>query len=217
MKIKRGKPTNWEKYFRYSERNFVVNLVQGQMFKSYERLLRRTEIDRPISVLELGAGSGYNSLKIAALYKTKDITIVDSNKRILAVSKRLFKSARFNVKFLCEDLFKLNLGKQFDIVHSAGLVEHFGGVMKSKVFGVHERFTKPGGHCLIFAPTPSTSYKIFRGLMELAGLWKFTDEVPMTKYQLVREIRRTGLKVVKTDDCWNYYLTENGILAKKSL
>lgn len=63
--------------------------------------MKHVNLNNP-KILELGFGSGANSLAIAKILKAKDITLVDSNSHALEISKRLFKESNldFNVTYL---------------------------------------------------------------------------------------------------------------------
>ena len=50
------------------------------------------------------------------------------------------------------DLFEVELGRQFDVVCSFGLIEHFRGSELDQVLAIHHRYVRPGGHVVILLP-----------------------------------------------------------------
>jgi len=186
------------------------------MFNAYQKLLDKARFKTSISILELGSGTGYTSLQIAKKIPTKKITLVDNNNKMLDVSRKTLRLAKCKKEFINKDLFHLDLKEKFDLVHSAGLVEHFGGQKKERIFNLHAQLTKPGGYCIIYAPTPTASYRILRKTAELLGTWKYTDEIPLTEKELTQAVKRTGLKIIDVNYFWkHYWLSEVGILAQK--
>ncbi|MFC1710994.1 class I SAM-dependent methyltransferase [Patescibacteria group bacterium] len=214
----RGKVTNWNSYDNNDPENILVRkLFLDVVFNAYKKLLKEIDFKTPVSILELGSGTGYTTLQIAKKIPTKKITIVDNNQTMLNIAKKTLKPVQCKKEFINKDLFKLKLKEKFDLVHSAGLVEHFGGEKKKQIFKLHAQLTKPKGYCIIYAPTPTISYRVIRKIYELLRTWQFTDEIPLKPNQLLSLIKNTGLIPKKTNYFWNHYwLTEIGVLAKKN-
>jgi cyclopropane fatty-acyl-phospholipid synthase-like methyltransferase len=157
---------------------------------AYRELLTETKFKAPISILELGSGTGYTTLQISKRIPTNKITLVDYNHKMLDISRKTLIPAKCKKEFIQKNIFHLNLREKFDLVHSAGLVEHFGGQKKKQIFKLHAQLTKPGGYCIIYAPTPTISYRIIRKTAELLGAWIFADEIPLTEKELVQEVKK---------------------------
>ncbi len=209
--------TNWDNYCHNDPANFFVRkFFLDAMFSAYRELLERAIFKTPISILELGAGTGYSSLRISERIPTRKITLIDNNPNMLDISKKTLRSANCEKAFINRNLFDLALEEKFDLVHSAGLVEHFEGEAQERVFRLHAQLTKPGGYCIIYAPTPTSSYKFLRKFAEVSGLWRYPDETPLTKEELVHWLRQSGLEVIKVNYFWRYgWLSEIGGLAQK--
>ena len=116
--------TDWVSYWKnYSlfEKLWVCRIT-----RAYKKLLNNVKINN-VKILELGSGSGINSLIIAKKLKANKITLVDFNEKAIEISKEKFKNSSLNVKFLKRDILNLILKEKFDIIHSEGLIEHFYG------------------------------------------------------------------------------------------
>ena len=86
------------------------------------------------------------------------------------------------------DLLTYHPEKQYDIVFSVGLIEHFTEKRTELMIRKHFEMTKLGGYVVIFFPTPTLFYKVTRGLAELVGVWQFPDERPVKP----EEFRKTA-------------------------
>ena len=75
-------------------------------------------------ILEAGCGPGIDSIYLSHLnYKVK---AVDNNKKVLELAKYHNDYFRGSVKFILQDIFKLNFKKkEFKISFSQGVLEHF--------------------------------------------------------------------------------------------
>jgi len=50
------------------------------------------------------------------------------------------------------DLFDIDLGRQFDVVCSFGLIEHFRGAELDQVLAIHHKYVRPGGYVVVLLP-----------------------------------------------------------------
>jgi len=78
-------------------------------------------------VLELGAGEGnlsYHALCAGA----RQVTLVDFSEEALEIARRVLREwPEDKVSFVEANLLDVDLGRQFDLVMSSGVVEHFAG------------------------------------------------------------------------------------------
>ena len=119
--------TDWTAHWKKTDnRSMSWRFWKWRISRAYEKLLKGIRI-KDIKLIELGSGSGSNSLIISKIKKVREIVLVDSNKKALGISKRTFKGSDLKVRFLKKDVMKLKTREKFDIVHSEGLVEHFYG------------------------------------------------------------------------------------------
>ncbi|MFQ5907543.1 MAG: class I SAM-dependent methyltransferase [Thermoplasmata archaeon] len=185
------------------------------MYRGYRDLLGRANFTGPISVLELGAGTGYTTLRLCEKLPVRKVTLVDSNGAMLRTAEGTLDGVRCEKTFLEEDVLDLALEERFDLVHSAGLVEHFETRDRRKLLELHADRTRPGGYCIVYAPTPTLSYRFWRRLAEGMNVWLYTDEVPLPRDVLVREVAEAGLEVLGTNHFWRGFLTEAGVIARR--
>lgn len=183
------------------------------MAKAYKKLLKDVNLDDP-KILELGSGSGANSLKIAEIFKTRDITLVDFNESALEVSKRLKEASDLDldIKYLNQNILELDLDRKFDIVHSEGLIEHFYGEDRVAAFKSHIDFCAQDGFIIIFVPRKSIQYDLFKWFYQRIGKWVW-DEEPLATQELYELCAQFDLEIVKEH---SFPLSHQiGILAKK--
>lgn len=185
------------------------------MDRAYRRLLRKAALQPPISVLELGCGTGRMTLGIARRVPVKKVTLVDNNPDMLRIARSLFRNFERQTELITSNVLAFDHHETYDIVHSGGLVEHFTDPDRQRLLKVHAAHTTQHGYCIIFVPTPSFAYRTIRAIREVLGLWIYTDEVPLPVQQLIGEVEDVGLRVVGVTCFWRWYLTEVGVIAVK--
>ena len=62
-------------------------------------------------------------LQMTKVYPVTKVTLVDFNANVIEDTKRRMPCLRCEKEFLLRDLFDLELGEKYDIVHSQGLLE----------------------------------------------------------------------------------------------
>lgn len=206
--------TDWDRYAHVDPANPVVRrLFLDVMFRGYRELLSEARFSEPVSILELGAGTGYVSRRIAETLPTRQVTLVDANARMLEVAQETFAPVACEVTLIHGDFFTLPPRGAYDLVHSAGVVEHFERDRRATLLRLHAELVRPGGYCIVYAPTPSAAYRFWRRFLERVHLWPFSDEVPLLPEQLAQEVEAAGLQVRAANRFWPYFLTEAGVLA----
>lgn len=208
--------TDWDSYTNIDPSNpFVRKLFLDAMFKAYHRLLRNGSFDGPVSILELGSGTGYITQRICRLLPTRSVTLVDSNEKMLGIAQQTLASVDCEKHFIHSDFFEVDLDEGFDLVHSAGVVEHFEKSRRAELLRLHASSLQDGGYCIVYAPTPTPAYRFWRDVAEAFDIWPYHDEVPMPREQLVREVEAVGLQVLSVNTFWDHFLTEVGLIASK--
>jgi len=206
--------TDWTKHWEDNYGNFIWKMWVRRITSAYKTLLRNVNVNNP-KILELGSGSGANSLAMAKILKAKDITLVDSNSHALDISKRLFKESNsdFHVMYVNSNILDVNLDERFDIVHSEGLIEHFYGEERVAVFKKHASFCKKGGFIIIFVPYKSFQYSLFKLLYRTFNRWIW-DEEPFSQQELYALCKQHDLTIIKKYTSLRIH--EIGILIKNS-
>jgi glycosyltransferase involved in cell wall biosynthesis len=81
------------------------------------------------------------------------------------------------------------LDLQADAVFSVGLVEHFDPENTREAIESHFALLKPGGCAIISFPTPTWLYRIARAITEAVGAWRFPDERPLEREEVIAAAR----------------------------
>ncbi len=76
-------------------------------------------------------------------------------------------------------------GMEADLSFSIGLIEHFDPAGTRDAIASHFRVVKPGGCAIISYPTPTVLYRVARRITEAAGAWKFPDERPLDREEVM--------------------------------
>ena len=122
-------------------------------------------------ILFLGAADGYEAMQLAAMYPGGHTVLVDyddfcKTERFgkfpeaypflgqdpATGHQRVWYREEMNIDFEVEDIRNLKYGREFDIVVSIGLVEHFPDEHKPLAYEFHRRFVKPGGYVIVTTP-----------------------------------------------------------------
>jgi len=172
-----------------------------------------TVFDDPVSILELGCGPAYIARRLTEHIPTRRLVLVDSNPAMIEIAKQTFQGYTCDVEFIESNFFQMNLTEKFDLVYSIGVVEHFDSTARAQLLRIHADHVREGGYCMVYVPTPLPSYLFFRALARCLGRWEHDDETPLSREQLVGEIRQAGLQVLDVNHVWRYYLTQVGIIA----
>ncbi len=150
-------------------------------------------------VLELGAGSGEMSRRICQQFGTPTCTLVDYSRMALEFAKTAFVGLSYvKLRLLEADVTRIRLGSEYDLVHSAGLIEHFGKGSREQLDLVrrHAAACRRGGRVLIMVPAPVAWYKAARKIMELTERWPRDFEAPLTLANLSNVCSEAGLRVL---------------------
>lgn len=136
------------------------------------------------NILFLGAADGYEAMQLAAMYPGGQTVLVDYDDfcrtdrfgrfpeayPFLGVDpatghRRVWHRDEMNIEYEVEDIRKLKYGKEFDIVVSIGLIEHFPDAYKPEAIEFHRRFLKPGGTIILTTPRNQLRSRAFYTVM----------------------------------------------------
>ncbi len=209
------KATNWELYRPNPNSIFHKVVFLNRVSSAYKRLLRKAKLEEPIKILEFGCGTSYINYSLSKNFKISKITGIDFNSGLIKLSESTLNNVKCDKELICNSFFNVKLNELYDLVHSQGVVEHFSKDDRIKLLKLHYDATKNGGYCIIFAPTPTLTYRFIRRVNELLGTWIFHDETPISKEDLIYEAKSVGFEVISTSTFWKYFVTETGVLLKK--
>ena len=176
------------------------------------------ELRRP-EVLFLGAADGYEAMQLLAMYPGGHAVLVDyddycrtdrfgrfpESYPFLGAdpstgAPRVWHRDEMNIDFEVADIRRLSYGREFDVVLSVGLLEHFPDRYKPEVLAMHRRFLKPGGLAILTTPRLQPASKMFytlfadvmnfayRELMDVThlGLYAFENGFQIVRHGRIR-------------------------------
>jgi SAM-dependent methyltransferase len=175
-------PGHWDRYWR--ERREISEVYDNQ-----DRLLREVR-DLSLAgrrVLEVGAGSGRDSLEIARWGAS--VVLLDYVMSAFDVIRPRASSAGVQVR---EGTFAL--------VFHQGLLEHFRD--PRPLLDRNRYLTAPGGYCLIDVPQRYHPYTLAKHIMIALNRWFAGWETEFSPGDLRRRMTEAGFDVVHTGGDW---------------
>lgn len=145
-----------------------------------------------VSILELGCGTGRETIWMMRNLGFKTATVVDFSAKALEEVER-FKGG-LSIKLIKEDILKLDLKEKFDLVHSGFVVEHFYGEGRESVIKKHAEFVKDNGFVFVQAPG-----KTFLSLLYSKTINKMNgiDELLYTRGELETLFKKADLEIIE--------------------
>ncbi|WP_442593634.1 class I SAM-dependent methyltransferase [Neobacillus sp. D3-1R] len=189
-------------------------------------LFEGIDVKKP-RILFLGAAEGYEAMQLYAMYPEGEVVMVDydefcktdrfghfpdsypflgANPR--SGNPRVWHKNQMNIHYLVDDIRNLPFGKEFDIVLSVGLLEHFPDEFKAEAMDWHRKFLKPGGYAIMTTPRLQLKSRLFYTIMA---------DVMNHTYRELMDIRQMGLYVYEAgfDILRHGYIkVHNGIVAR---
>ncbi|MFX1515618.1 MAG: class I SAM-dependent methyltransferase [Promethearchaeota archaeon] len=186
---------DWEAYAKSTSTALIRAHYFFTVWRNYRFLLHGLNIPQG-SLLELGSSTGMNSLRLSRKYNLKP-TLVDLSKNALAMADRFYRQSKIIPILIQQDVVRLTLNKQFDFVHSHGLLEHFNPSVQSIVFHNHAKYVHPGGWLICWVPTPDILYRTSRWYLENTGQWIFGYEKPLLIKEFMSFFHQEELQIRK--------------------
>ena len=163
------------------------------MWKFYELLIGSDYDFRGKKVIEMGCGTGINTILMAK--RGAKVTFLDFSKDALDLVRRNMEEAGTDGEFILGDIFDYDFDGEFDIAHSEGVIEHFRGPQRQGVVDRHTQAVKKGGRAVIIVPQAgSLMYRTGKRLSEVTGQWIHGKEYPYTRSELSKRMERAGLE-----------------------
>ncbi|WP_433742437.1 class I SAM-dependent methyltransferase [Falsibacillus pallidus] len=189
-------------------------------------LFEGLDLQKP-RILFLGAAEGYEAMQLAAMYPKGEVVMVDYDEfcrdsrfkefpesypflgfNPATGGSKVYYKSDFTIHYEVNDIRKLNYGKEFDIVLSVGLLEHFPDELKPEVLEWHRKFLKPGGYIIMTTPRAQLKSKLYYEIM--ADVMNHTYRELMTVEQMGLYLYENGLDILRH----GYIKVHNGIIAK---
>jgi len=198
---------DWELFYRYKdarEQFWIRRIGEDALFRSLverhfsdfkDSIDRTVDLVAPVnapSVLDVGLSS--EQLDKALIDRAgADLTILDVQAEAEGTYRTLFADrGRFVLGDVVSYAASTSRREQYDLVYSAGLIEHFPD--KSDILDAHVRLVRPGGIVLIYVPIDSEEN---RRITALAAEWEnFGYRELMTPAELSDVCRVPELEIV---------------------
>jgi SAM-dependent methyltransferase len=170
-----ARPTDWNAYYQqpYKTASVTRRITQRYLISA----LRRYAPQQPV-IAELGGANSCFFTEIQRKLAPREYHLIDNNRLGLDLFRR-FAGDVPGVFLHQEDVLRMRMQLQADVVLSVGLVEHFPPQGTRAAIEAHFRLLRPGGIALITFPTPTWLYRATRRLAESCGAWIFHDERPL--------------------------------------
>jgi hypothetical protein len=206
--------------------NYVHRVEDGIWDPRGKRaLFEGLDVTKP-KILFLGAAEGYEGMQLAAMYPGAEVVLVDYDAYcrdtrfqdfpesypflggdLATGGKKVYYKKDFHIEYIVEDIRNLPFGKEFDIVLSVGLLEHFPDEKKPEVIQWHRKFLKPTGYCIMTTPRNQWKSRMYYRVM--ADVMNHTYRELMTVEQMGLYAYENGLNIERH----GYIKVHNGLIA----
>jgi SAM-dependent methyltransferase len=123
-------------------------------------------------------------------------------------SPRIWYKEQMQLHYIIDDIRSLPFGREFDIVLSVGLLEHFPDEHKPEVLEWHRKFLKPGGYAIMTTPRNQVRARLFYRIME--DVMNHTYRELMTVPQMGLYVYENGFDILRH----GIIKAHNGIIAR---
>lgn len=149
-----------------------------------------------LKIIEVGSFTGITSLILDDRF---DKTLFDLNPEVVKHSKEVFRFFGKEAAFYVGDMFRMPfLGKTFDIVFNAGVIEHFDARQRVNAIREYGRILKNDGVMIIAFPNHfSSPYRLVYRYLTWRSKWPFPCELPL--FDLRQELEEAGLSLQRRE------------------
>ncbi|MFS0784340.1 class I SAM-dependent methyltransferase [Bacillus sp. 1P06AnD] len=189
-------------------------------------LFEGLDVEKP-RILFLGAAEGYEAMQFSAMYPGGEVVMVDYDEFCATDRFGLFPEQYpflginpssghpkvwykddMKIEYIVDDIRNLSFGREFDVVISVGLLEHFPDEYKQEVMDWHRKFLKPGGYAIMTTPRSQLKSKLFYEIM--ADVMNHTYRELMDIKQMGLYVYEGGFEILRH----GYIKVHNGIVAR---
>jgi putative flippase GtrA len=183
--------TDWDAY--YAKPTPTAHLTRRYTTAVLAETLRRFTAQRSPApeIVEIGgANSGFIDA-IARSCRASRYHVIDSNAYGLELLRQR-PEGPCPLELHQADVRKDPPDLGGDAVFSVGLIEHFDRAGTREVVQAHFDLLRSGGIVLITFPTPTWLYRAARMAAEAAGVWRFHDERPLGRDEVLAAVGDRG-------------------------
>lgn len=210
-----GPATDWDSYYTSvpATARITRRYTTSVLLKAIKRYTAAAE--SRLSIVEIGGANSCFLDHILGEVACDRYEVVDTNHYGLSLLEG--RAERQPIVRLHEkSVLGLSLDQKADLVFSVGLVEHFDPPKTRQAVLAHFTSLRAGGTAIITFPTPTLLYRLTRRLIEAIGRWKFPDERPLTRAEVIATIRECG-DVLHEKTLWPLMLTQHLVVARKRI
>lgn len=202
---RRETATDWDAY--YASPTPTAHLTRRYTASVLAETLRRalTRLPAP-EIIEIGgANSGFIDA-IARSCRPRRFHVIDSNAYGLELLRQRPRG-ECDVALHLADVRISPPKIEADAVFSVGLVEHFDPAGTRDVVRAHFDLLREGGSAVITFPTPTFLYRAARIAAEAVGVWRFHDERPLGREEVIAAVGDRG-RLVHERVLWPIVFTQ---------
>jgi SAM-dependent methyltransferase len=189
-------------------------------------LFEGLDLHRP-EILFLGAADGYEAMQLLAMFPGGHAVLVDYDDYCrthrfggfpedypflgadpATGAPKVWHKDEMAIDFEVADIRDLKYGKEFDVVLSVGLLEHFPDGYKPLALDMHRRFLKPGGVAILTTPRLQLQSRIFYTLFADAMNFVYRELMDVTHLGLYAH--ENGFEILRH----GRIKAHNGIIAR---
>lgn len=205
--------TNWDEY--YAKVPFTAHFTRKYTGARLVSLLRKIiDAERgshPVLV-EIGGANSCFVEQIQQVLKPRRYYVIDTNLYGLRLLENRIREG--SVCLLNENVLDLHTKLEADVVFSVGLIEHFNPPETRRAVLAHFELLRPGGYAVLSFPTPTILYRVARSVCEIAGLWKFPDERPLDREEVLGVVKDCG-QLIHEELLWPLVFTQQLLIVRK--
>ncbi|MDH3649142.1 MAG: class I SAM-dependent methyltransferase [Saprospiraceae bacterium] len=166
--------TNWDKVYENSHESGGWSYLSRLIVRTLKEEIGDLE---DLSMIELGCGSGRNSMRLAKM--GANVSLLDLSQSVLDKARIHYDAEGVSAKFVQGNIFDIPLDNDtFFVVWNAGVIEHWEGEEQVSVIREMLRISKASGYVVTLNPNKS-SLLHDKGKRVLAwiGKYAYTDEI----------------------------------------
>jgi len=191
--VRESRRDHWDRFWRSQDVEAIYEAV-GSLPEEIARWIPL----KGARVLEVGAGSGRDSLRLAE--QGAQVSVLDYSEAALASTRRLMRGAA-GVALVRGDARRLPFGdERFDLVFHQGLLEHFRE--PAPIIAENARVLAPGGILLVDVPQRWHPYTLVKHTLIAMDRWFAGWERSFSARELEALLRGAGLEVLASYASW---------------
>jgi SAM-dependent methyltransferase len=187
--VKESTRNDWESYWGSKEKADDVYSNSDRIARNLDKVVSL----RNLSVLEIGAGTGRDSIPLADRGAT--VYQLDYSHESLRLMKGA--SGDRNITQIGADTFRLPFrDNTFDIVFHQGLLEHFRPAEAERMVREQLRIVKPGGYLVVDVPQRYHPYTVMKHVLIFFDAWFAGWERSFSYVELKKMFTEAGVEPV---------------------